>query len=1005
MSAVNESFEKTPDDHSPKGPCAWKRLLIAVTTKSQGDRLVERLCNQRVDQSHIRFYHADINDESVDEIPVANKDDLLDTTKAWRDVRFIIATATLTVAFNPQLAFYTVWLFVSNAVLPTYLSSEANKIMQLVARIPRGKVEEQRTQLVDHRLYLLFDCDYPKLQDLPKQVEGSFVFSRKRKLDDSDKKKRYEQQRGMEARLDLHGEGGAGSHHPVGDNYQALKATTAEYRANHLGSQVVYRYFEIAAKSGFSFQEMPTPSDEEQVRWKERDSDRGDGGNWRISAFNDRADALIAASLHTCPLDHFQILLEYHSYVARRLLLADGFSEQEALQTQRYEFLYGHCHGLTNRPDGSQMDALEKMLLGIFWTLCIAKQQPTDNTASIAESTTRFDFYPIAEGIKPAALSRLANASACHDQPAAAAKKLKRLLEAPDLDSKDVFAILIALDDLHDRPVGSTYADLSRRRLSIERLARFKVLTLREHEAAENRRLEQSGRHCSTVQLDPLLRKAWESHSDSSSGSKRKVLGLADLLMDSTDKDNLPQLLTHGSMHVASVSLREAERCARGSRCDREQDTVVVAPWIGALLTDATDAEVLVDKIKTLVRSMDGPGLDFGLNTSQWAQLKIYKVLERAFQLVSLKPVFKLGRAMIPGTKTRALESMTICEDGISSDIHDLCGKTLSDLCFIYCPEVKRHVRAEEYRGYVEQHELAEQLWCADQGLSPKSSPPSTREASRSHSPVRLDTMLIDTSTRSECYDQNRTRALLESLESCSEKRQEALQIVNLRLEKAQRDKEPTLTFELQRHILLRANDMQAAAMTIVTIRDTDERGFAMQEVAYDQPNGLGRQYARPSDSSCIISSSLSDTDPAEAALHRLQTGKTSRPKRRAVCYQGMHHDMRAICGGAFLHDVDLVKCFPSIIYNEARRRNILEKMPSIVKFKNDPETFISNVVQFHRLNANQNQDAKSEAKALLNSLICGASYRKWLTQRQAITLTLNPGPNPKHVPTPMPLP
>ena len=196
-----------------------------------------------VQDEHIRFYHAGINDvggEGDSTIKVANKDDLLDTTKAWRDVRFIVTTATLTVAFNPRLAFYTVWLFVSFAQKRKFLTSEANKIMQLVARIPRGSVDEQEKQLVDHRIWTLFDGDFPCLKDPPKQVDQNSLSVLKRKYKDASFETQQEQLRGIEARLACHGEGGAGPHRRYDAQLQAMRAAAALYRDSHIGSQVAF---------------------------------------------------------------------------------------------------------------------------------------------------------------------------------------------------------------------------------------------------------------------------------------------------------------------------------------------------------------------------------------------------------------------------------------------------------------------------------------------------------------------------------------------------------------------------------------------------------------------------------------------------------------------------------------------------------------------------------------------------------------------------------------------
>ena len=841
-------------------------------------------------------------------------------------------------------------------------------------------------------------------------MSESAVNPLKRKFHQADSLKRNEQMRGIAARLECDGEGGAGLHQLVGDRYQALRAVTELYRSHHLGPEAVYRYFELAAKSRFKPPtEMPTLPEEAEERWKEREWDRGDGNKWRIPKFKEPADALISASLHTSPIAHFQILLELLRYQAQELVGSEEHEEQarneaekHALQTLRCDFLYGHCGGLTHRPEGSPMNALEKLQLGIFWTLCISKSQ--DGASSI----TRFDFGPIADAVKPAAQDLLPGTK---DQ--AAAQKLKGLIDAPALEHCDVLSILRAVDDLHNRPVGSTYADMSRRRPLLERLVRFKTLTMREQEAAEHHRNEQSGRHRSTTQSDSLLRKTWESHKHSDPqrpGTAWFKLGLADLLVGATSEstrggiDHFGLLLKHGTMYVANEALREQELCARrDSHCDRGRGEigrgeVIVAPWIEAytrLLTppDAaeTDAATLIYQIKRLVRSMDGAGLKVGLNTSQWEQIAICKVLQRALKLLSLHPVFRWGKT-IPGTKSKKyLESMTIREDGISAAMSRCCSVHLSDLYHIYCPVAKEHVRADQYRRIVKQHAHIEQR-CSDPWLSRESSPSRDRASTSSPDPHSSqtvffsDVLLINPDDRYERYDQVRTKALHERLKSDEGERHKALQIVERSLCDA-RDTERLSpsdavvgnrirTLESDRRKLLRANDMQSVTQALIALPDANRGdGLIRQQVSYHHPYRLGRRFAKSCDT---VSASMPDNDPAETALCRTQPGKSSRSMKRPACYQGMLKDLRAVCGGAFLHDVDMVKCFPSIIHNMARYHGLLQRMPTLVAFMECPNAFLASVAHDHNLNTD-----KVEAKALINSLICGASYKKWLKERQ----------------------
>ena len=782
----------------------------------------------------------------------------------------------------------------------------------------------------------------------------------------------------------------------------------------HLGSQVVYRIFEIGAKSGFKEPEQMRSLAEEEERLQKGHLGRGasDGGPWCVPRFENYADALTCASLHTSASDHMQILLEYFRWKARD---CPGVTAKQL----HFDFLYGNCHGLTYRPEGSPMDALEKLQLGIFWTICKMARHVADSDP--CPSILRFDVDPIAKAIRPLAEAKLTSSASRHLE-ANAAVKLKALQTGPDLDPRDVFEVLSAVDNLHNRKVGSTYEELWKQGRSVERLARFKSLTMCEHEAGESRRIEQSERHPSTIRSETWLRKKWESWHEHGSGRHppSRHVGLADLLMTGATEapasgvDHLRLLLQHGTMFVANEELRFEELDTRRRSGSDVGHDVIVAPWIGAynrhLLSrdpagdDSTEATTLekrlLNQIKELVLTMNGPDNKGGLNTMQWKQLTTTKVLVRALELLSLKAVFKWGKLM-SGTSKKPLESMTIVESSISADISSH-GVHLSDLCKIYCPYpgVKSHVRASEFRAKVKQYELGMWLRRSDLRLSQPSSPASSQASSREGSPsrdrsskrVRLaNVMPVDPHARIERYDTGSLLALVGSLENCSKQRQDALQVIGIsimeawseRLAPAARDRITTL--ERQRHKLLRANDMLQVARALVAILDRSQSGHAVQKVTYDQPNGLGRQYARAL-ASRPIESSLLDDDPAAIAQFRTQTGSTSRLSVRPVCYQGMHSDMRPVCGGSFLHDVDVVKCFPSLLLNEARRRGILPHMPTLVEFMQDPDSFLVKVVDFHNLSANQNQkaaDAKGEAKALLNSLICGASYGKWRKERQ----------------------
>ena len=167
-----------------------------------------------------------------------------------------------------------------------------------------------------------------------------------------------------------------------------------------------------------------------------------------------------------------------------------------------------------------------------------------------------------------------------------------------------------------------------------------------------------------------------------------------------------------------------------------------------------------------------------------------------------------------------------------------------------------------------------------------------------------------------------------------------------------------------QRKTLLRAEDMRhLVAVLDAAPRDAD--GEIVQTVTYDQPRGLGRQIAR---APCKVQAHLLDQDEAFAAQHGMQ-----RELARSVCYQGMFNDLRSVLGAGWLHDVDIAACFPTVIVNHARRMDCLNQTPTVHAYVNDPKSFRAEVARFHSV------DPK-DAKALLNKLVCGGSYSKWLS-------------------------
>eukprot|EP00966_Prymnesium_polylepis_P336695 7391705-Prymnesium_polylepis.2 len=145
--AVDDPVGSWDYTQSPEGPKERRRLWIACATKGFGESLVET-CKQI--GATYRFYHAGVGSKSVE--GTSAKEDVKNTSAAWRNVHVIISTTTIEVAINVKLPFLARWLFATH-----HPGSLASELMQLVSRVPRGEEEvERNARLTDHRIFVLF---------------------------------------------------------------------------------------------------------------------------------------------------------------------------------------------------------------------------------------------------------------------------------------------------------------------------------------------------------------------------------------------------------------------------------------------------------------------------------------------------------------------------------------------------------------------------------------------------------------------------------------------------------------------------------------------------------------------------------------------------------------------------------------------------------------------------------------------------------------------------------
>ena len=233
---------------SPEGPKERRRLWIACATKKFGESLVET-CKQ-VGATY-RFYHAGVGSKPVE--GTSAKEDVKNTSAAWRNVHVIISTTTIEVAINVKLPFLARWLFATH-----HPGSLASELMQLVSRVPRGQEEEERNaRLTDHRIFVLFStctgtsCRMPTPEDCVGQVDDSEkIESSAKSYMVSGQKAHAEEARAKRAKLEQLGEASAGQSIPVDESLNALRGSVKHYRQLNDGAKHAVRFFEIAAKCG-----------------------------------------------------------------------------------------------------------------------------------------------------------------------------------------------------------------------------------------------------------------------------------------------------------------------------------------------------------------------------------------------------------------------------------------------------------------------------------------------------------------------------------------------------------------------------------------------------------------------------------------------------------------------------------------------------------------------------------------------------------------------------------
>ena len=971
VEVVRASFESTADDGSPKGPDEWKRLFIGCNTSKKGAALVQQLRKWGVETRHIKFYNAGIgeNKPRSGDTTAPVKADLLDTTRAWRDVWVIIATPTITVAVNPELTFHACWLYVACPHSLEFVKGEANQLMQLMGRLPRGSLEAQRAQLTDHRIWMQFEGDFPTLE-LPKQIAEAGIRESWRDLAEVCARAREEDTLAAEAHRDLRDGSTASVALAAPERLQHLRSANDRYRRNHVGPEQVYRYFEIAAKSGFGeHEQMPplTMQQQRQLVQLEHGVEAAEAEDI-LEVLRVGGDAEAEAAL--TPAQHarrWQILLGVLEREAYRRAGRDGEEAADdqapgddearaggveaARRAVRDSFWLGKCDGLAEEKEN--LTAVDKLKKDVYFTV-----HPFDLSSLAPALRDAFPNGTLPDGALPDGT----------------------LVTEACFERAEPFFVASLLDTLPqfrgngEATAGSFYAALHLQRRALERLARFRHLSLAEVRDEAHVQSERGERVGDLTVREGAVCEAFHALAG--------LLGVKPA-----------QLLEHKAVFVAGEGLLEAVEDALATD---EEVTVTGAQWIDVhnrfwtgdddryAASNRRAHERFLGQVKDLVNKI--PGVDKGRGFGSMKH--VGKVVERVLALVNL--CFEYDPPVTPGSggTPKRIYRVTVRENFRLTDLGDL---SLADGVQVFCPAAGKLVRADAYRG---ETDLAAH-WANERRAVLGISPGLTCTL-RPPSPQRTGALTCaDPNVEVEHYREEGVTLVLTALNGSEVAREKAHAAVKdlereaaLALAKATHARSPAMEVArlqaavdlraAQRKKLVRARDMRdfVARLDAALPRDRAD-GWIKQKVTYDQPRGLGRQIARAPHR---LKARLLDPDEAFAA----QQGE-HREAWRSVCYQDMHNDLRPVLAHGRLRDVDIAACFPSVLVNNARRGGCLDQIPEVHAYVKDPKRFREEVARFHSV------DPK-DAKALLNKLVCGGSYDKWLAGR-----TVRPSPPCPH--------
>lgn len=172
------------------------------------------------------------------------------------------------------------------------MPASANQLMQLMARLPRGSAEQQRLQLADPSIYVVFDGEFPPPPEgrgagRRREVRGrgeaqlheAAVQQKRRSIEGHQAAARAEAARAALVHASNTGAAPPApllAVHPAGAGAQParlhrlfhlLRAVHELYRDTHAGAQHVLRILEIGVRSSFErARPMPSLSDGEEVQ-------------------------------------------------------------------------------------------------------------------------------------------------------------------------------------------------------------------------------------------------------------------------------------------------------------------------------------------------------------------------------------------------------------------------------------------------------------------------------------------------------------------------------------------------------------------------------------------------------------------------------------------------------------------------------------------------------------------------------------------------------------------